>query len=104
MMEERGAICPRCSIQCDNPDFFTIDHIIPRNMGFKEGWYRKPNNKQLLCSDCQRIKHALENAFRRKWESRKESYIILLNGFATPLEAITQMQNQGKDFNNIVYQ
>jgi hypothetical protein len=97
-----GAICQRCKLFSEDTDTFTIDHIIPHNMGFRGKWYRKFNNKQLLCNDCQRIKNAIEQSFRKKWNSRKESYIILLNGFATPQEAVEAMQIANKDFNNIL--
>ena len=101
-MYARGAICQRCKMFSEDPDSFTIDHIIPHSMGFKGRWYHKFNNKQLLCIDCQRIKNALETSFRKKWSSRKKIYIVLLNGFATPVEAIQAMQDQNKDFNNIL--
>ena len=52
--------------------------------------------------ECQRIKNVVENAFRKKWGTNKESYILLLNGFGTPLEAITAMQKDNKDFSNIL--
>lgn len=101
-MRQRGTICQRCKLFSEDPDSFTIDHILPRKIGFKGRWYRKFNNKQILCTDCNRIKNALETSFRKKWDSRKESYIVLLNGFATPQQAVEAMQRANKDFNNLL--
>ena len=101
-MHDRGSFCQRCKLFSEDTDTFTIDHIIPRRMGFPSKWYRKYNNKQLLCVNCQRIKNVVEDAHRKKCGIRKHSYIVLLNGFATPLEAIEAMQRENIDFNNML--
>lgn len=108
LMYQRGSFCQRCKLFSEDPDSFTIDHIIPHKTGFKGSWYHKLNNIQLLCYKCNQTKNALENSFRHKWATgnnqynRKENYIILLNGFATPKEAVEAMQQQDKDFSNIL--
>lgn len=101
-MHDRGEICQRCKLYSEDPDTFIIDHIIPRRMGFPSKWYRKYNNKQLLCLNCQRMKNIVEDAYRKKWGITKGSYILLLNGFGTPLEAVTAMQREKLDFNNML--
>lgn len=97
-MVERGSVCQRCNLESPDPDTFTVDHIIPRKMGFKYGWYVKENNKQLLCARCNNTKEFLESALRRRFgHTRKNLYIMLLNGYANPLEAVTAEQGQLKN-------
>lgn len=91
LIQERGPLCARCHTLYEDSDSFTIDHIIPRNVGFKQSYYVKSNNLQLLCYDCQRTKNALEQSFRNHWmNSRKNLYVLLLNGFANPLQAVME--------------
>lgn len=81
MLETQGH-CARCRELFEDPDSFTIDHIIPRGLGLKYSYYSKPDNRQLLCYNCQRIKAVLEQSFARRIDSRKNSYLLLLNGHA----------------------
>ncbi len=87
LFNERGPNCARCHGLYEDPDSFTVDHIIPSFMGLKLSHYKKDTNLQLLCYPCQRVKAILEQWHRDKYGIDKGSYTLLMNGCSTPLEA-----------------
>jgi 5-methylcytosine-specific restriction endonuclease McrA len=82
LIEEHGPYCARCCTLYEDSDSFTIDHIIPRGLGLKQSYYQRPNNRQLLCYPCQRTKAVLEQSFTKRIDSKKNPYVLLLNGHA----------------------
>lgn len=89
LIKERGPYCARCHNLYEDSDSFTLDHIIPSYFGLKVSYYRKDTNLQLLCYDCQRTKNALEHAFHKRIDSRKNEYVLLMNGHALGIDPLT---------------
>lgn len=78
MVQNTGPFCARCKQWKDIGDL-TVDHIIPRKMGLQGGQYQTPENRQLLCTECQYLKCALEQWFKRRIDSRKKRYLLFID-------------------------
>lgn len=81
MIQVTGPFCARCH-KWKEYDELTVDHIVPRKMGFhqgKHGQYQSPENRQLLCINCQRMKYCLEHWFKNRIPSRKKRYLLFVN-------------------------
>lgn len=93
LIKERGPYCARCHDFYEDSDSFSLDHIIPCFMGLKRSYYSKDTNLQVLCYPCQHIKAVLEQWYRDKFGINKGSYMLLMDGQSTPLEAaLTEQQ------------
>lgn len=77
MVQSIGPYCARCK-EWTEYNYLTVDHIIPRKMGLPAGHYQSPENRQLLCLDCQHMKCLLEHAFKNRVRSRKARYCLLV--------------------------